>query len=360
MNAPKKPDYTWQGKGLRLIDLLSIEERKSVLSMFPSEAQFRAQHVKTDATAVVKHLRDNNDIGDDFMNRNVWEQTLIRMGHRVVRAMDGRLDVIDTRVGSVPLRGTIAPGSQTEAEIAKNYVRNLEAQGKHPEFPVYKEATRPLIVSKDFAEYLRANGEPVKAIERDAQGDAIFIWPALHDEQVDRFVRSFQLASLGANEPDGGQLARVVEAKAPKQYAMWANGFADQWRMMDSLRENLLRVATEMTSGNFADKNAGGPLSEGLRSFQRAYQALAEDALQGKPSPKAVEELNGVMDQVMKAADYLNTRAPIPEADVYRGIINSVDLAATVTHDLVEHQQKYEREQSRGQQRDLGPASGLG
>src|ERR1035437_4585370 len=233
MTPKTTPAYTWQGKGLRLIDLLDQEERKAVLGVFPSERQFRAQHITGDATAFMKYAADNAllEDADDVVTRQVWESTLEGMGWHVATAMDGRMEV--TKIDSVaPLRGSIAPGSRTESQVAHDYIMGLAAQCQHPKFPVTQRSQRMVFVSKDFAEYLRATGETVQAFEKDRDGDVAFVWPARHDQQVDRVLRSFHLATLGANEPSGGELARVAELKTPKQFAIWKAGLGDQWRMM--------------------------------------------------------------------------------------------------------------------------------
>lgn len=334
-NTPANPPYTWQGKGLRLVDLLDQEERKAVLGAFPSERQFRAEHILGDATEFVKHAERHGLMEDveELMSRQVWEKTLEGMGWEIATAMDGRLDVIP--LGDMPpVRGTIAPGSRSHSQIAYDYIKGLEAQGKHADFPTVQHSQKPVYVSKSFAEYLRAAGEPVKAITKDRDGDVALIWPARHDDQVNRAMRDFHLASVGANEPDGGALARVAASKAPKQFAVWKAGLSDQWRMMDSLREVLLGSATAMTSGSYADVKAGGALSEGLRSFQQAFQYLGEDAASKQPTMRSTQALATVADKVVAAATYLDQEAPVKQTGIHQALIDGVDLAATIGKEL--------------------------
>lgn len=353
--------HTWQGKGLRLVDLLDQVERKAVLGAFPSERQFRAEHVLGDATEFLKHAERHNLLDDveELMTRQVWEKTLEGMGWEIATSMDGRLDVIP--VGAVPpVRGTIAPGSRSHSQIAYDYIKGLEAQGKHAEFPVTQNAQKPIYVSKPFAEYLRAAGEPIKAIQRDGDGDVALVWPARHDDQVSRMTRDFHLATIGANEPDGGAMAQVVATKAPKQFAIWKAGLADQWRMMDALRDVLLGAATAMTSGAYADQKAGGALTEGLRSFQKAFQCLADDALSAKPTMDASVALADVADRVVAAAIYLEQEAPVLQVDIHRFLLDGVDLAATIGKDLEAKFKSHEKAMQGTKVKVIDSVNGLG
>lgn len=355
------PAFTWQGKGLRLIDLMDNEERKAVLGAFPSERQFRSVHVTGDATEFVKYAGRNGLLDDPevLATRQVWEKTLEGLGYVVATAMDGRMDVI--RLDAVPpVRGTIPPGSRSVSEIAYDYLKGLEAQGTRSAFPVTTRAQKPVFVSKEFAEYLRAVSEPVEAIKKDAEGDVAFIWPARNDDQLERVVRDFRLATVGANEPDSGQIAAVAATKTPKQYAIWQAGMGDQWRMMDALRDVLINAAAEMTPGSFADQQAGGVLSEALRSFQKAFQYLAEDAMEGKPSLRSASELKVVSDQMVKAAAYLESQAPVRQEALHQVLIDGFDLAATIGNDLVGHHAAHERAQNRVASKGVDVSNGLG
>ena len=355
------PAFTWQGKGLRLIDLLDKTERIAVLGAFPSERQLRGQHIRGDASVFVDHAERHNKLDDvqSLKVRHVWDRTLEGMGFEVATASDGRLEVIP-KGASLPLKGSIAPGSKTESQVAYDYIQGLATEGRHPTHPVTQPPQRMLYVSPEFAEYLRAINEPVRAAESDAEGDVAYIWPARNDTQVDKVMRDFQLAMLGANEPGSGELAKVVATKAPKQFAMWQAGMADQWRMMDSLREALLNAATDMTSGAFADKRAGGKLGDALKSFQQAFQAMAEDAEQKIPSQRAAVAPNQVSDHVLDTAIYLEKTSPIREAVVYQTLRDSLDLAEIISQDLKTLCTKYERDQQRQKVGSLDATNGLG
>ena len=355
------PAFTWQGKGLRLIDLLDKTERTAVLGAFPSERQFRGQHVKGDASEFVKHAERHETLDDiqGLKIRQVWDKTLDGMGYTVATAMDGRMEVIEKNA-QIPLRGSIAPGSRTESQIAYDYIQGLATEGRHPSHPVTQPPQRMLFVSSECAEYLRATGEVVRAAERDAEGDVGFIWPARNDAQVDKVMRDFQLATLGGNEPDSGALAKVIAVKAPKQYAMWQSGMADQWRMMDSLRDSLLDAASNMTSGAFADKRAGGKIGEALKSFQLAFQEMAEDAVTGIPSQRAAATLVQVRDQVMGAAIHLDKHSLITERVVHQTLVDSLDLAETITQDLTGLHTEHQRALNRPKMGSLDASNGLG
>ncbi len=354
-------EFTWPGKGLRLVDLLDRTERTAVLGAFPSERQFRGQHVKGDAAEFVKHAERHEKLDDiqGLKILNVWDKTLEGMGYTVATAMDGRFEVIE-KGAQVPLRGSIAPGSRSESQIAHDYIQGLATEGRHPTHPVTQPPQRLLFVSSECAEYLRATGETVRAAERDADGDVSFIWPARNDAQVDRVMRDFQLATLGSNESDSGALAKVIATKAPKQYAMWQAGMADQWRMMDSLRDALLDAASSMTSGAFADKGAGGKLSDALKSFQLAFQEMAEDANEGIPSHRAAATLQQVADQVMGAAVHLDKHSPVREVVVHQTLADSLDLAETITQDLKKLHTQYQRDLNRQKVGALDASNGLG
>jgi len=355
------PAFTWSGKGLRLIDLLDKTERTAVLGVFPSERQFRAAHVKGDATEFVKHGERYETLDDiqGLKTRHVWDKTLEGMGYMVATALDGRMEVIE-KGAPPPLRGSIAPGSRTESQVAYDYIQGLATEGRHPTHPVTQPPQRMLFVSSECAEYLRATGETVRASERDTDGDVAFIWPARNDAQVERVMRDFQLATLGSNEPDSGQLATVIASKAPKQFAIWKSGMADQWRMMDSLRDTLLDAATNMTSGGFADKGAGGKVSEALKSFQSAFQMMAEDAQESVPSLRAAVALKQVSDQVMQAAYHLDKVSPVYELVVHQTLVDSLELAGTISQDLTSLHTKYQRDINRQKVGSLDASNGLG
>ena len=354
--------YTWQGKGLRLIDLMDNEERKAVLGAFPSERQFRSMHVTGDATEFVKYAGRNGLLetsAEELLTCQVYEKTLEGLGYQVDTAMDGRFEVV--RLDDVsPVRGTIPPGSRSVSEIAYDYLKGLEVQGTRSAFPVTTRAQKPVFVSREFAEYLRAVSEPVEAVKKDADGDVAFIWPARNDQQLERVMRDFRLASVGANEPDSGQIAAVAASKTPKQFAIWKAGLGDQWRMMDSLRDVLISAAAEMTPGSFADQQAGGVLSDALRAFQKAFQYLAEDAMEGKPSLRTAAELKVVANQMVQTAAYLEKQAPVRQLPLNQVLVDGFDLAATIGNDLVNHHAAYERAQNRPQSKEVGASNGLG
>lgn len=352
---------TWQGRGLRLVDLLDSTERDALLGAFSSERQFSAEHVKSDATEFIKYVRANGMMEgvDELMERQVWEKTLEGMGWEIATAMDGRLDVV--RPGSPPLvRGTVPVGSRSVTQIACDFIQGLKAQGQHPEFPATQHSQKPIFVSREFAEYLRAINEPVRAFERDAQGDVVFIWPARHDEQVRRVLRDFRLVTIGANEVDGGDLAKVVAAKMPGQYAVWKAGLADQWRMMDSLRDVLLSATKALTSGAYSDQRAGGALSEGLVSFQKAFQALSEDSISQQITIRPSNHLTDVADKVVAAAMYLDQEAPVRQGDVHRVLLDGVDLSSAIARDIHEMVVLAERAKSLSSIKSLDAAMGLG
>ena len=359
--ADTKTSYTWAGKGLRLIDLLDGQERAAVLGAFPSERQFRAQHLVGDATEFMRHAERHGllDEVEDIMTRKVHEKTLEGMNLAVVRAMDGRFEV--AKLGDLPpIRGSIPPGSRTETQIAYDYLTGLAAQGQQPAFPVTQKSQKPVFVSPQFAEYLREIGEPVQSVPRDREGSVSFVWPARHDQQLDRVLRGFHLATLGCNEPDAGELGKVIALKTPKQYAIWKTGQADQWRMMDSLREVLLGAAQTMTSGAYADERAGGALSDALRSFQRAYQSMADAAVEkGRPSQRAAQELSAVADSVVAAATYLDRDAPVRESALQKTLLDAVDLASTIRTDVTALYERHLQVEARRTTAPPSPASGL-
>ena len=352
--------HTWEGKGLRLVDLLDVEERKAVLGFLGSERRFRADHVVGDAAEFLKNANTHGllDDYDDLITRQAWERTLENMGYVVATAMDGRRDVI--KVGEqAPLRGTIAPGSRSDSQVAHDYIVGLQAQGTAAVFPVTQRAQKIVFVSQEFAEYLRANGEMVKAFERDSEGHVSFVWPARNDQEVTRVLQNFQLSMHGANDPNGGQLAKVVAVKAPKQFAAWSAGLADQWRMMDALREIVLNGALGMTSGAYADKAAGGEMEAGISSFQRAFQMMAEDAQTGVPRRETSFALQETGSRFLAVGLYLES-APIPEAGVQALVTDAVDLSATIAGDLQALCAKYERDQNRTMGNSIGADAGLG
>lgn len=356
-----KPSYTWQGKGLRLIDLLDNEERRAVLGAFPSERQFKAEHVIGDATEFMRHAEQHGLMDDveEVMTRHVHEKTLEGLGFEVTAAMDGRLEVVPMH-SMPPVRGTIAPGSRSNTQIAYDYLKGLEAGGKRADFPVTVKSQKPVYVSKDFAEHLRATGEPVKAIQKDRDGNVAFVWPARNDDQVSRVLQDFHLATVGANEPDSGDLGRVAASKTPKQYAIWKAGLADQWRMMDSLRDVLLGATSNMTSGSFADVKAGGVMAEGLRAFQRGFQFLAEDAANNEPTLRTTQELAIVADKIVAAAVYLDKDAPVRQGGIHQVLIDGVDLASTIGKDLESHHANYMLDKNRQPIKAVDASNGLG
>lgn len=352
--------HTWEGKGLRLVDLLDAEERKAVLGFLGSERRFRAEHIVGDAAEFLKNANAHGllDDYDDLVIRQAWERTLENMGYVVATAMDGRRDVI--KVGEqAPLRGTIAPGSRSDSQVAHDYIIGLQAQGTAAVYPVTQRAQKIVFVSQDFAEYLRANGEMVKAFERDSEGHVSFVWPARNDQDVSRVLQNYQLAVLGANEPGGGQLAKLVASKAPKQYAAWSAGLADQWRMMDALREIVLNGALGMTSGAYADKAAGGEMEAGISAFQKSFQMMAEDAQSGIPRRETYYALQETGSRFLSVGLYLEN-APIAEVSVQRLVTDAVDLSATIAGDLQSLYMKYERDQSRQMGNSIGSDAGLG
>lgn len=352
--------HTWEGKGLRLVDLLDAEERKAVLSFLGSDRRFRAEHIVGDASEFVKNAHNHGLLDDyeDLVVRHVWERTLENMGYVVATGMDGRRDVV--KVGDpAPLRGTIAPGSRTDGQVAHDYILGLQAQGVAATHPVTQRAQKIVFVSPSFAEYLRANGEMVKAFQRDRENNVSFVWPARNDQEVTRVLQNFQLATFGANEPDGGQLARVIQTKAPKQFAAWTAGLADQWRMMDSLREVVLNGALGMTSGAYADKAAGGELEAGISAFQRAFQMMAEDAQTGVPRRETAFQMQEMGSRLLSVGLYLDG-APIREESVRHLVTDAVDLAATISDDLMALHARYERDQNRNMGNDIGADAGLG
>lgn len=352
--------HTWEGKGLRLVDLLDAQERQAVLGFMGGERRFRAEHVLGDAGEFVKNAHNHGllDDYDDLVTRQVWERTLENMGYVVATAMDGRRDVI--KVGeATPLRGTIAPGSVSDSQVAHDYIVGLQAQGTAAVYPVTQRAAKIVFVSQSFAEYLRANGENVRAFERDRDGTVSYVWPARNDNEVSRVLQNYQLATYGANEPNGGELAKVVAAKAPKQFAAWNAGLADQWRMMDALREIVLNGALGMTSGAYADKDAGGEMEAGISAFQRSFQMMAEDAQTGIPRLETSFALQETGSRFLSVGLYLDN-APIKEVSVQRLVTDAVDLSATISSDLQALHTRYERDKNRQMDNAIGSDAGLG
>lgn len=352
--------HTWEGKGLRLVDLLDANERKAVLGFLGSERVFKSAHVLGDAAEFLKNAKTHNllDDYDEIVVRQAWERTLEQMGYVVATAMDGRRDVVKVSE-STPLRGSIAPGSRSDSQVAHDYIRGLQAQGVAAIFPVTQKAQKIVFVSQEFAEYLRANDELVRAFDRDREGTVSYVWPAKNDQDVGRALQNFQLAVHGANEPDGGGLAKVVASKAPKQFAAWKASMADQWRMMDALREIVLNGAMIMTSGAYADKAAGGELEAGIAAFQRSFQMMAEDAEKGVPRHETAHELQELGTRLLSVGLYLDN-APIKEAEVKQLVTDAVDLSGMIADDLRRLAVNYEREQNRQVGKDIDQAAGLG
>jgi len=351
MNYP----HTWSGKGLRLIDLLTTDERRQIVGFLGSDRQFAAKHVKADAAEFVRNAFNHGVLnGDDYQDmtrRPANVATLHGVGYSVVTAMDGRMKV-QPNGGPQPLRGDIAPGSRSQDKIAQDYLLGLQANGVRAEFPQTYEPRKFVSVSKEFAEYLRANDEYVKTFARDHDVDVAHIWPARSDQDVAKAVLNFHLATLGANAPDSGMLAKVIEAKAPRQHAAWAAGLADEWRMMDSLRDIILDGARAMTAGAYTTPEAGGELSSGIAAFQASFQMLAEDAVANSPRAETAQRLVDVGTHLRTVGVYLDS-APIVETKVRMLVTDAVDMAAHIADDLQQQVAKNERERSRSLNGDI-------
>lgn len=351
MNYP----HTWAGKGLRLIDLLTQDERRQIVNFLSSDRQFAARHVKADASEFLRNAYKHGVLGEDeyhdMTRRPANESTLHGVGYSVVTAMDGRLKV-QSNGEPPPLRGDIPPGSRSKDKIAQDFLLSLQAEGIRPEFPQTYEPRKYVSVSREFAEYLRANDEFVKAFARDHDNDVTSIWCARSDQDVSKAVMNFHLATLGANAPDGGALAKVIEAKSPRPYAAWAAGLADEWRMMDSLRDIILDGARDMTAGAYTTTEAGGELTNALSAFQASYRMLAEDAMSREPRRETAERLIDVGTHLRTVGVYLDS-APIVETRVRLLVTDAVDMAAHIADDILHLCAKNERERSRSLNGDI-------
>lgn len=352
--------YTWGGKGLRLVDLLSIEERKQILDFLDNTSAFAAKHVRGDASEFLSNANRMRVI-DDYDNlilRPAPARSLEMAGYKVTMAMDGRRAVIPS-TEATPIRGSYAPGSKSVDVIAQEFIDGLRAEGTMVE-QASARAHKIVFVSRDFAEYLRENGELVKTIGMDVDGDPAFIWPAKTDGDVQRAVQNFHLATFGANEPDGGAIAQMAKVKTPKQYAAWSTGLADQWRLMETLREQVLKASLEMTSGAFSDKEAGGRMRVAISAFQQAYQMLAEDAVTGVPRLETANQLMEVGASLRYAGMYLDN-APIVEPKVSRLIGDATEVSLAIIDDVhhlhARHENAAERERISGQ--SIGMSAGL-
>lgn len=354
-----KYPHTWGGKGLRLIDLLNQTERKQILNFVGNEQRFAALHVKGDASEFLKNADRANLISDyeDLVRPHAPVQTLEAMGYSVAMAMDGRRVVV--RKGDpTPLRGSIPPGAKGPDEIAKEYLTGLQADGQMPPAYMTQVARKIVFVSPEFAEYLRANDENVKAFTKNNEDRPAFIWPAKHDRDVQRMLQNFQLASLGANAPDSGELAGIISIKTPKQYAAWEAGLGDHWRLMESLREMVLTGATRMTSGAFVDARAGGEMQQGLTAFQKAFQHMAEDAQTRNPRQVTADQIVEVGSHLRAVGLYLED-APIKEAEVEALFKSVVELSACVADELYALCAQNEKDRTRTMDHSIEPAAGL-
>lgn len=353
--------HTWSGPDLRLIDLLHTEERKAVIGFLPeSERRFYDRHVTGDAAEFLKNADKHRVIDnyDELVNLKHWPKMLETLGHVVTTGMDGRRAVV--KLGDpTPLRGTVPPGAASDSQIAQEFVRGLQADGIAVVYPVTQRATKIVFVSKEFAEYLRANGEAVQAFGGDSTGIVPFVWPARSDAEVKKFAQNFQLAQHGANAPDSGELAKIVAAKAPKQFAAWKTGVADQWRMLDALRELVLEGSKRMTAGAFADAGAGAELAAGLKALQAGFQQMAEDALSGEPRRATAEHINEVGTRLLSVGLYLK-EAEIKEPAVARLVTDAVDLAATIADELMALVARRELAANRTMNQSIDVSAGLG
>lgn len=356
-----KYPLTWSGKGLRLVDLLFDEERRQVMNFLGSERQFSSAHVKADASEFIRNAYNHQVIDPDdyeeLTRRPAPAATLHGLGFSIVNASDGRR-VVQANGLKTPLRGDIAPGSRSNDEIATDYLFGLQAQGIRPEFPQTYVPKKHVFVSREFATYLRANGEYIKTFARDGDRDVAHVWPARTDQHVAKMLSNYQLATYGANDPSGGELAKVIEAKAPRQHAAWAAGLGDQWRMMDALREIVLTGAQDMTSGAYSTPEAGGALQKAMTAFQQGYQMLAEDAINKAPREATAEKLVEMGEHLRQVGEYLES-APIVETKVRVMVTDAVDMSADIASDIRQIYAKRELERSWTSERRISPEAGL-
>ncbi|SFF32981.1 hypothetical protein [Paracidovorax wautersii] len=356
-----KYPLTWSGKGLRLVDLLFDDERRQVMNFLGSERQFNSLHVKADASEFIRNAYKlqaiDPDEYEDLVRRPAPVSTLHGLGYSIVNAADGRR-VVQPNGLKTPLRGDIAPGSKSNDEIATDYLLGLQAQGIRAEFPQDYSPAKHVFVSRDFATYLRANGEYIKTLARDGDRDVAHVWAARSDQLVAKLLGNYRLATYGANDPDGGELAKVIEAKAPRQHAAWAAGLGDQWRMMDALRDILLSGAQDMTSGAYSTAEAGGALQKAMTAFQQGYQMLAEDAITKAPREATAEKLVEMGEHLRQVGEYLES-APIVETKVRVMVTDAVDMSADIASDILQIYARRELEQSWTSERRIGPEAGL-
>lgn len=317
----------WEGKGLRLVDLLDGKEINRIIGLSGNNSLFKATHILGDAGRLVDAgINHGLFKAQDIKLKSNFEKTLQSNGYVIVNATDGRMDV--RRTGeAVPINGSFPPGSYSKEEIARNFLRGLRAQGERVSVDYQSEPQAYRLVSREFAEYLKSQGEPVTVYTQGDVGGSGFIWGANHERQVSAMLANYKLVTLGANEPNGGQLAEIAKTVCPHQYDAWRAGAADQWRMMETMRGNVIYCMQEMTSGQFSDAIAGGSMKNAIASFQEAFQSFAGDLSHGVVTGITAEKFHAVSSHLFEVRRYFQD----PDVKVANtALLKSLEDALTV------------------------------
>lgn len=328
-----KYPLVWEGTGLRLIDLLHTTEINHILNMTGNNSTFRAAHITGDAARLVDAcIAVGQFRAEDIKLKPHFEKTLNSNGYVLVSATDGRLDVRKTGE-AVPLTGNYVPGSYSREDIAKNFLRNLRAQGDRVSVDFKVEADTFMMVSREFGEYLKSQGEHVTVYDARDNGGTGFIWSANHHKQVNAMLANYKLVTLGVNDPGGGELAELAKTTCPHQFNAWRAGAADQWRMMETMRGNVIYCLQHMTSGQFADAIAGGAMKNSISAFQEAFQSFASDLTEGHITQPTAEKFHSVSSHLFEVRRYFED----PNVKVQNAaVLKSLDDALTVSTVIAE------------------------
>lgn len=326
----------WTGTELRLVDLLSANDLNTIVNTFSKAGEFSSQHVKVDGSALADAALEQGLIDPEFVRSRInWVKSLEAVGYTIRKGLDGR-SLVSRFNDQVPVRGDIPPGAQSAQVIARDFLHGLRNEGQYlPEVSRYQPGKK-VIVSEDFAEFLRENGEPVVAIPLSRDGSKVgCLYPAFSESEVTRNLAKYKLALMGSNDPDGGDIARIAQLKTPKQYAAWKAGLADQWRMMESMRSQICYCASSMSNGAFADPKVGRSMREAFSSFQGAFQMIARDAEAGELTQETAQQFMNVSSSLLEIREhFMDKNVAVPDAAILKALDDTLTLGVVIGNDI--------------------------